>query len=100
MGTLIRHAGLRPPAPIVALTISVIEFSLGTLLMAQVCRAPLLVARLDATAIAAVLMAAVTMPANPEYSTAMFCPAKSLTQNNFNCCFHPRPKARLDKRCQ
>jgi len=97
---LIRHAGLRPASPIVALTISVIEFSLGTLLMAQVGRTPLLVACLAATAIAAVLLAAVTMPANPEHSTAMFGPAKSLTQNNFNSCFHSRPKARLDKRRQ
>ena len=97
---MIRHAGLRPAAPIGALTISVIESSFEALLMAQVCRKPLLAARLDPTAITAVLLAAITMPANPEYSTAMLCPANSLTQNNFNCCFHPRPKARLDKRRQ
>ena len=51
---------------------------------------------LFATGIAAVLLPTITMPANPENRTATARAAKSLTQNNFSCRCHPRPKARLD----
>jgi hypothetical protein len=87
VGTLIRHAGLRPAAAIGALPVPVVEFPFGALLMAEVCRTPLLAPCLASAAFTAVLMSTVTMPADPEHSTAMA--AKLLTQNNFDFFSHP-----------
>jgi hypothetical protein len=89
---MIRHAGLRPAASIITLTIPMIEFSFGTLLMTAVGRSPLLSAGFIAAVIAAVLLPAIAMPADPEKCPAMPCAAKPLTQNKFDYFFHSPPE--------
>ncbi len=99
-GTLIRHAGCDELLSVGTLTVSVIELSFKTPLMTEVCGASLVGASFGAAEIAAILMAAITVAADPERTAVTLCPTKSLTQNNFVCMYHPRPKARLDISCR
>ena len=93
---MIRHAGSVPPLPVGSLTVSMIEPSFDTLLMTEVCSASLLAAPFDAAEIAAILLSAITMSAEPKDNAAILSPTKPLTQNEFACMLHSRPKARLD----
>ncbi len=95
-GTLIRHARFSPPLPVGTLTVSMIESSFDTLLVAEVRSASLLTATSGAAAGTTILLSPVTVAADPKDNATTLFPAKPLTQNNFACVFHSRPKARLD----
>ena len=95
---MIRHAGGGQPLPVGPLAVPVIESSFDALLMTQVCGATLLAASLGPADVAAILLPTIAVTADPEWNAAVLSPAKSLTQNNFACVCHSRPKARLDIR--
>lgn len=99
-GTLIRHAGSGLALPVGPLTVPVIEPSFKAPLMTEVGGASLLAAPFGAAEVAAILLSAITMSADPKDNAAVLSPTKPLTQNNFACMCHPRPKARLDISCR
>ncbi len=99
MGTLIRHArlGLPAAAPIIALTIAMIEPSFGALLVAAV-GAPSLVDAGSLTALGtAVALPAITVRADKEHRVTFLTEANSLPEYRFAMnCRHPSSQARLD----
>lgn len=80
---MIRHAFLREQmAPAIGLlTVSMIESSFGTLLMAPIRQAPLLAIGLVSAGRTAVTLPSVAVAADPEQSAAG--EANTLTQNDF-----------------
>jgi hypothetical protein len=95
-GTLIRHVTCGQPLPVGPLTVPVIEPSFNAPLMTDVGGTSLLTAPFGTAEVAAILLSPITVAADPENDAATLCPAKPLTQNNFVCVGHSRPKARLD----
>jgi hypothetical protein len=99
-GTLIRHARFSQALTIGSLTVSMIKCSFKSLLMAEVRCPSLFPATSGAAAVTTILLSPIAVATDPKDSTTTLCPAKSLTENNFACVFHPRPKARLDNSCR
>ena len=86
---MIRHAAPSAP-PIGPLPVAVIEPSVPALLVPPVGVPPLLPPRFPPASLAAVLMAPVTMTADPEHRATAGAPAKPLPQGLF-AGPHPRP---------
>ena len=82
---MIRHARLRltKAAPVLPLTITMIEPSFGALLVAAVGAPPLLAAGLLAALVAAVAMSAIAVRADEENRVAVLTKANPLPQNRF-----------------
>jgi hypothetical protein len=99
MGTLIRHArlGLPATAPVIALTIAMIEPSLGALLVAAV-GAPSLMDTGSLTALGtAVALSAIAVPADEEHRVTLVTEANSLPEYCFAMnCRHASSQAGLD----
>ena len=96
MGRLIRHAGLRLAPPVPVLPVAMIQPSFLTSLIAAVGAAPLLEPGGGAASAAAVALAAVAMPADPEHCLAFAAKANPLKENRFAMNRHARPWAGLD----
>ena len=77
---MIRHAPEAVALPVGPLPVAVIEPSLPALLVSPVGGPPLLPSRFLSAALAAVLVAPVTMTADPEHHATVGTPAKPLTQ--------------------
>jgi hypothetical protein len=87
---LIRHAAQKLPAPIILLPVTMIQPTLGALLMTPV-GCPMLPAPLmDTTHSRAVLLPAIAAHANPKYRPAIRVAAKPLPENHFPVNRHPR----------
>jgi hypothetical protein len=76
--------------------VAVIQPSLGALLVAAVGFTTLLLPRLLATALTAVLLSSVTGTADPENHAAPIGPANSLTKSQLRSARSPFPEAGLD----
>ena len=83
MGRLIRHAGSRLAPPVLLPPAAMIQPSA-------------LASLIPAVGAAAVALAAVTMPADPEHCLAFAAKANPLTENRFAMNSHARPWAALD----
>ena len=77
---MIRHAPQAAAFPVGPLPVAVIEPSFPTLLVPPVGGPPLAPPRFPPAALAAVLVAPVTMTADPEHRATAGAPAKPLTQ--------------------
>jgi hypothetical protein len=95
-GTLIRHAKLCAAFSIVPLAIAMIGSSFGALLVPTVGAASLFPTGLLPTHRATVVLAPVTVAADPEDAATAARTTNSLTENNFGRGRHSRAKARLD----
>jgi hypothetical protein len=93
---LIRHAQGGSTLPVGFLTVAMIELTFYALLMTEVCGPSLLATPFATAEVAAILLSPVAGAADPERNATTLSPAKPLTQNDFGCSFHSRPKARLD----
>jgi hypothetical protein len=96
MGRLIRHARLRSTLTVGALAVSMIKASFRGLLVTAVGRTSLFAAGFAATAVGTVTLSTITGTADIENATASLRATKRMTENNFRCVGHPRPKAGLD----
>ena len=96
MGRLIRHAGLRLAPPVPVLPVTMIQPSFLTSLIEAVGAAPLLKPGGDAASAAAVALATVAMPADPEHCLAFAAKANPLTENRFAINNHVRPWTGVD----
>lgn len=96
LGTLIRHAASKLPATIGALTIAMIQPSLGALLMPPVRCAMLTPPSLDSALYATVPLPSIAALANPEHRPAIRVVAKPQPENNFPVNRHPRVQAGFD----
>jgi hypothetical protein len=97
--TLIRPAAQQLPATISPLPVTMIQPSLGALLMPPVGRALLPAPHMATTLSRAVLLPTIAAHANPKYRPAIRVAAKSLPENNFCVNRHPRLQAAFDNGC-
>jgi hypothetical protein len=81
LSTLIRHAPLSLTLSIEALTIAMVQPTLGTLLMPSIGLTPLLTSGFLAAAWAAVALTPVTARTNPKQNPTAGGQAKALTEN-------------------
>src|SRR5579864_4049483 len=98
---MICHAAgsLPAAAAIGALAVALIQPGFDTLLVAAIGTALLLESGLAATHRTAIALAAITMPANAEWSVASAVAADPLIENQLVSC-HVRPQAGLDNGCR
>ncbi len=96
MGTLIRHAFSRLPAPVLALPVAMVQPSFRAPLVAAVGAASLLEPGCSAACGAAIALSAIAVPADPEHRVASAAAANSLPENHFAMSRHPCPRAGLD----
>jgi hypothetical protein len=99
-GTLIHNGKCSQPLPIGLLAVPLIKLPFRSSPMTEVRSSALLSPCFVAAGVAAILMAAITGTANPEYRTALWPPAKPLTEGIYSRVSHSHPKARLDKGCR
>ena len=97
---MIRHARLRPAAPILALPVAMVHPSLRAPLVAAVGAAPLLESRFSAAGEAAIALSTITVPADPERRVASAAAANPLPENDFAMNRHVRPPRGLDNGSQ
>ncbi len=81
MGTLIRHAGLRPASPILALSVAMIQSSFGARLVSAIGRAALSLPRCCAASRTAIALPAVTVRTNEEQHVAGAAQTEPRPQN-------------------
>ncbi len=98
-GTLIHNGTCRQPDAIGTLTVPLIQSAFGAVAMTTVGRSALLPSGFTAASVTAILLAPITMAAEPEHRAAFRPPAKPLTEKIFSCVSHAHPKARLDSSC-
>jgi len=79
---LIRHARLRPTAPILALPVAMVEPAFRAALVAAVGAAPLLESCFATAGDAAIALSTVTVLTNPEHRVASAATANPLTEND------------------
>jgi len=96
---LIRHAAQQLPATIGSLPVTMIQPTLGALLMTPVGRPMLPAPHMATTLSRAVLLPAIAAHANPKYRPAIRVAAKPLPENNFSVNRHPRLQAAFDNGC-
>jgi hypothetical protein len=96
LGTLIRHAARELAATIGTLAITMIQPSLGALLMTPVRGAMLPAPGLAAALRAAIALAAIAAGANPEQISTVNVAAKPKPENNFPMNRHPRAQTPFD----
>jgi len=99
-GTLIHNGKCSQPLPIGPLAVPLIKPSFKSSPMTEVRSSTLLPACFTAARVAAILLAAITPTADPEYRAAPLPPAKPLTEGIFSRLSHSHPKARLDNGCR
>jgi len=87
---LIRHARLRPAAPILALPVAMVHPSFRAPLVAAVGAAPLLESCFRAAGEAAIALSTVTVRTDPEHRVASTAAANPLTENYFAMNRHAR----------
>jgi hypothetical protein len=78
---LIRHAGPRPAAPILALPVAMVEPAFRAALVAAVGAAPLLESRFGTAGDAAIALSTITVLTDPEQRVASAATANPLTEN-------------------
>ena len=99
-GTLIHNGNCRQPSSICSLAVPLVESPFRSAPMTEICSSTLLPPRFAPATLVAILLAAVTPAANPEYGAAPMCPANPLPENVFSRLSHSHPKARLDNGCR
>jgi len=99
-GTLIHNGNCRQPSSIGLLTVPLVEPPFRSAPMTEICSPTLLPPRFAPATVVAILLAAVTPAADPEYGAAPLCPANPLPENVFSRLSHSHPKARLDNGCR
>jgi hypothetical protein len=93
---LIRHARLRPAAPILPLPVAMVQLSFRAPLVAAVGPAPLLAPGLSAAGEAAIALPTITVLTDPEDRVAAAVAANPLPENDFAMNRHARPQTGLD----
>ena len=96
---MIRHAGLllTAPAPVIPLSVAVVEPAFRALLVAGVGAPPLLPAGLCAAPAAAIAMSAIAVGADEEHGVALLTETDSLKENRFAVSLrHASSQAGLD----
>ncbi len=96
MGTLIRHASVRPSTAILPLPVAMVQSSFRTALVTVVSPASLLEPCDGAAGRAAIALSAITVLADEEDRAASAAAANPLPKNDFAVNGHARPWAGLD----
>jgi len=99
-GTLIHNGNCCQPLPVGLLTVPLVKPPFRSTPMTEVRSSALLSPCFAAARFAAILLAAITGTADPEYRAALWPPAKPLTENIFSRVSHSHPRARLDNGCR
>ena len=93
---MIRHANPGPAAPVLALSIPVIQLAFRTPLVTAVCATPLLEPCLVTTSGTAVALPTIAVLTDPEQCLAIAATANPLPENDFTMNLHTSPQTGLD----